>query len=198
VSELESAAKKHNSRIRELETERDKSISKAHVLDAQLEEAKQALALAQQSAAHGLQLLQQQYEEAAAAAQQEHAATTAKLQEQLAAARAAAAACSEQAAAAAAERESALAAALADAQAAVTAQQAAAAEIEQRQRRALARMQDHVRQLEAEKQVRQGAGPLCKRLRARQPCWWTRCSSLLKLMLSASDLHGCPCMAIPS
>lgn len=153
VAELESAAKKVNSRVRELEAERDKAASKVHVVEVQLGEARHALALAQQSAQHEAELLQQQHEEAAHAAQQELSATRQKLQEQLAVAQAAAAAGSEQAAAAAEEREATLTAALADAQAAVAALEAAAAENEQRHRRALARMQDHVRHLEAEKQV---------------------------------------------
>lgn len=154
---VEAAAKKLNSRIKELESERDKLASKVHVLEAQLEEARQALAVAQQSAAQEVELLQQQHAEAAHAAQQDLAATSAKLQEQLAVVQAAAAAGSKQAAAAAAEKEAALSAALTDAQAAVAALEAAAAENEQRHRKALARMQDHARQLEAEKQVGCGA-----------------------------------------
>jgi chromosome segregation ATPase len=156
VTELESAAKKHNSRIKDLETERDKLLGKVQVLTVQLDEARQALSVAQATAAQELQLLQQQHEEAAHAAQQQLSAATAKLEQQLQAAQAAAAAGNEQAAAAAAEREAALAAALADAQAAVSMQEAAAAESEQRRRRELVRAQDHIRQLETEKQVRKG------------------------------------------
>jgi chromosome segregation ATPase len=113
---------------------------------------------------HGARV--EELEAARGQAAAEAQATATQLQDaqlKLAAAQAAAATGSQQAAAAAAEREAALAAALTDAQAALAAQQAASADAEQRQRQAVSRLQEQVRQLEMEKQVR-------RRLRCRGVC----------------------------
>jgi chromosome segregation ATPase len=153
VSQLESSNRQLHYLIKELKDERDMQSSKADMLDMQLTEAKQLLASAEQTAAVNRQLLQQEMDGALAAAQQQLKDNMASMQQELAAAHQAAASNREQAAAATAEREAALVVALDEARAVAHAQQATAAEHEQRQRRTMQRLQEQIKQLEAEKQV---------------------------------------------